>query len=129
MQNKLNAGKTKELTTEQKIINKMLRKYGLTLMTAEIEAQATANAIKKNLNRQERLANSPTVSLAQQGTGAAGGTSIMGSGAPNVSVSITTPFGTAEDFTVKVANDLGVLARRQRGSVSPSGRPIGVFAE
>lgn len=109
----LNNEKKKELTTEQKIINAMLKKYGLTLMTAEIEAKATAEAIKKNLNRQERIANSPTVSLAAQGDGSAGGTSVMGSGAPNVVVNITTPHGTAEDYAVTLQNSLNTLARRQ----------------
>ncbi len=129
-QNKLTQGKKKELSVEQQIINKMLKKYGLTLMTAEIEAKATAASIEANLKRQSKIAASPTVSLATQGNGsAAGGNPIMGSGTPNVTVNITTPVGTAEDFTVKIANDLGVLARRQRGSVSPSGRPIGMVAE
>lgn len=130
MQNKLNAGKAKELSTEQKIINKMLKKYGLTLMTAEIEAKATAASIEANLKRQAAIAKgSPTVSLASQGNGSAASNPIVGSGTPNVSVTINTPIGTADDFTVKIANDLGVLARRQRGSVSPSGRPLGLVAE
>lgn len=122
-QDKLNNSKKKELSTEQKIINAMLRKYGLTLMTAEIEAKATAASIEANLNRQKAIAKSaPTVSLAAQGDGSAsGGTSIMNSGTPQVSVNITTPFGTADDFAVKIQNDLGTLARRR------SGRGFGAF--
>jgi hypothetical protein len=111
-QNKLNNAKKKELTIEQQIINKMLQKYGLTLMTGEIEAEATAKAIKKNLNRQERIANSPTVSLATQGDGSAGGNSIINSGTPNVSVNITTPHGTADDYVVDITNKQNQLARR-----------------
>jgi hypothetical protein len=111
-QNKLNNAKKKELTIEQQIINKMLQKYGLTLMTGEIEAEATAQAIKKNLNRQERLANSPTVSLAAQGDGSAGNGSIINSGTPNISVSITTPHGTADDYVVDITNKQNQLAKR-----------------
>jgi hypothetical protein len=111
-QNKLNNAKKKELTIEQQIINKMLQKYGLTLMTGEIEAEATAQAIKKNLNRQERLANSPTVSLAAQGDGSASGNSIINSGTPNISVSITTPHGTADDYVVDITNKQNQLAKR-----------------
>jgi hypothetical protein len=112
-QNKLNNAKKKELTIEQKIINAMLKKYGLSLMTAKAEAEATAEAIKRNLNRQERIANSPTVSLAAQGDGSATGSSISGSGTPNVNVTITTPHGTADDYTVDLRNRNAVIARRQ----------------
>ena len=111
-QNKLNNAKKKELTIEQQIINKMLQKYGLTLMTGEIEAEATAKAIKKNLNRQERIANSPTVSLAAQGDGSAAGNSIINSGTPNINVNITTPHGTAEDYVVDITNKQNLLAKR-----------------
>jgi hypothetical protein len=90
----------------------MLKKYGLTLMTAEIEAEATAQAIKKNLNRQERIANAPTISLAAQGDGSAGGGSIINSGSPNISVSITTPHGTADDYVVDITNKQNQLAKR-----------------
>ena len=111
-QNKLNNAKKKELTIEQQIINKMLKKYGLTLMTAEIEAEATAEAIKRNLNRQERIANAPTVSLAAQGDGSASGGSIINSGSPQVQVSITTPHGTADDYVVDITNRQNTLRRR-----------------
>ena len=111
-QNKLNNAKKKELTIEQQIINKMLQKYGLTLMTGEIEAEATAKAIKKNLNRQERIANSPTVSLAAQGDGSAAGNSIINSGTPNINVNITTPHGTADDYVVDITNKQNLLAKR-----------------
>jgi hypothetical protein len=116
-QNKLNNAKKKELTIEQQIINKMLKKYDLTLMTAEIEAKATAASIQENLNRQAKIANSPTVSLAAQGDGSAGNGSIINSGTPNVNVTITTPHGTADDYTVDLRNRNAVIARRQ-------GRPM-----
>jgi hypothetical protein len=112
-QDKLNGKKKKELTTEQKIINAMLKKYGLTLMTAEIEAQATANAIKKNLERQNRIANSPTVNLATQTDGSANGNVISGAKNPNLTVNITTPHGTADDYVVTLQNSLNTSARRQ----------------
>lgn len=113
LQDKFNNAKKKELTTEQKIVNAMLQKYGLTLMTAEAEAKATAEAIKRNLNRQERIANSPTVSLATQGDGSASGSVLSGSGTPNLTVNITTPHGTADDYVVTLNNSLNTLARRQ----------------
>lgn len=129
-QNALVKAKQKELTLEQKINNQLRKKLGITLMTAEAEAMATAKAIELNLKRQSRIATSaPTVSLAAQGDGSAsGGTSIMNSGAPQVNVSITTPFGTADDFAVKIQNDLGTLARR-RGSRTASGINTGIYAE
>ena len=111
-QDKLNNSKKKELSIEQKIINAMLKKYNLGLMTSEIEAKATANAIKKNLNRQERIANSPTVSLAAQGDGSAAGNSIINSGTPNINVNITTPHGTADDYVVDITNKQNLLAKR-----------------
>ena len=113
LQDKFNNAKKKELTTEQKIVNAMLQKYGLTLMTAEAEAKATAEAIKRNLNRQERIANSPTVNLATQGDGSASGSVLSGSGTPNLTVNITTPHGTADDYVVTLNNSLNTLARRQ----------------
>lgn len=114
-QDKLNSSKKKELTIEQKIINAMLKKYGLSLMTAEVEAKATAASIAANLNRQKEIAkSSPTVSLAAQGDGsAAGNASIINSGTPQVQVNITTPHGTAEDYVVTLNNSLNTLARRQ----------------
>jgi hypothetical protein len=130
-QNKLNNAKTKELTIEQKLINAILKKYKLgKLMTAEAEVIATAKAIELNLARQGKIAkNAPTVSLAAQGDGSASGTSsIMNSGAPQVTVNITTPFGTEDDYTVKVQNDLGTLARR-RGGRTASGFNTGIYAE
>jgi hypothetical protein len=129
-QNKLNAAKKKELTIEQKIINAMLKKFKLTLMTSEIEAKATAKAIEENLIRQGKIAKSaPTVSLAAQGDGSAsGGSPIMNSGSPQVSVTINTPFGTEDDYTVKIQNDLTTLARR-RGGRTGSGINTGIYAE
>ena len=81
-------------------------------MTAEIEAKATAAAINANLARQAMIASSPTVSLAAQGDGSAGGNSIINSGTPNVSVNITTPHGTADDYVVDITNKQNQLARR-----------------
>lgn len=126
-QNKLTQGKKKELSVEQQIINKMLKKYGLTLMTSEIEAQATAAAIKANLKRQALIAASPTVSLAAQGDGSATGSPISSSGNTSVNVTVSTPYVTPDDVVVDITNRQNVL--RRRGGVSPSGRPIGVIAE
>jgi hypothetical protein len=114
-QNQLNNAKKKELTIEQKIINAMLKKYGLTLMTAEIEAKATAASIQENLNRQGRIAkSSPTVSLAAQGDGSATGNgSIINSGNPNVNVTINTPHGTKDDYIVEIETGLNTLQRRR----------------
>jgi hypothetical protein len=114
-QNKLNAATGKQLTIEQKLINAILKKYKLgKLMTAEAEAAATAKAIDLNLARQKEIAkNAPTVSLAAQGDGSAGGNSIINSGTPNVNVTITTPHGTADDYTVDLRNRNAVIARRQ----------------
>lgn len=105
---KLNDKKKKELTTEQKIINAMLKKYGLTLMTSETEAKATANAIKANLDRQRKIAGS--VSLVNQGDGSS---AIMGSGKGNVVVNITTPHGTKDDYVVEIETGLNKLQRRR----------------
>jgi hypothetical protein len=114
-QNNLNNAKKKELTTEQKIVNQMLKKYGLTLMTAEIEAKATAASIQENLNRQGRIAkSSPTVSLAAGGDGSATGNgSIINSGNPNVNVTINTPHGTKDDYIVEIETGLNTLQRRR----------------
>lgn len=114
-QNALNNAKKKELTIEQKIINAMLQKYGLTLMTSEIEAQATAAAIKANQERQKKIAkSSTTVSLAAQGDGSATGNgSIINSGNPNVNVVINTPHGTKDDYLVEIETGLNTLQRRR----------------
>ncbi len=111
-QNKLNNAKKKELTVEQKIVNEMLKKYNLALMTPEIEAKATAAAIKANQERQKAFANSPTVSLAAQGDGSAGGNIMFDKNAPQVSVNITTPHGTADDYVVDITNRQNQLAKR-----------------
>jgi hypothetical protein len=113
-QDKLNDSKKKELTTEQKIINAMLKKYGLTLMTAEIEAKATAEAIRQNLDKQKKLGiSSPTVSLLASANTADQGTLGNTSGAPVVNVNITTPYGTKDDFVVDINNELNTLQRRR----------------
>jgi hypothetical protein len=105
----------KKLTVEQRIINAKLKQFGLTLMTSKIEAEATAFAIGKNLTRQKAI-TSPTVSLATQGNGsAAGGGISKTSNAPQVSVNITTPYGTKEDFIVDVSNNLKTKKRRSVG--------------
>lgn len=113
-QDKLNNSKKKELTTEQKIINAMLKKYGLTLMTAEIEAKATAEAIRQNLDKQKKLGiSSPTVSLLASANTADQGTLGTKSGTPVVNVNITTPYGTKDDFVVDINNELNTLQRRR----------------
>lgn len=115
-QKALNKEKAKELSIEQKIVNQMLKKYGLNLTTGKIEAQATAESIRKNLNRQARIATSPTVSLATQGDGsAASGGIAKGAPAPQVSVNITTPYGTKEDFVVDITNQQKKQNRRKIG--------------
>ena len=118
-QDKLTASKKKELSVEQKIINAMLKKYGLTLMTAEIEAKATAAAIKANLDRQTKIANSPTISLAAQGDGSTSGSLISSSGNTSVNVTVSTPYVTPDDVVVDITNRQNVL--RRRGGISPSG--------
>ncbi len=129
-QNNLNNAKKKELTTEQKIVNQMLKKYGLTLMTAEIEAKATAASIEANLKRQAAIAkSSPTVSLAAQGDGSATGNgSIINSGNPNVNVTINTPHGTKDDYIVEIETGLNTLQRR-RGIGAGRGVFRGMVAE
>lgn len=110
-QNQLNNAKKKELTIEQQIINKMLQKYGLTLMTSEIEAKATAAAIKENLERQ-KIVSSPTISLANQGDGSSNGNIMFDKNSSNVTVNITTPHGTADDYVVDITNKQNALAKR-----------------
>lgn len=113
-QDKLNNGKKKELSIQEKITAAIAKKYKITVMTADIEAKATANAINANLARQAEIAkSSPTVSLAAQGDGSATGNSILNSGTPQVQVNITTPHGTAEDYVITLNNSLNTLARRQ----------------
>jgi hypothetical protein len=116
-QNKLNAATGKQLTIEQKLINAILKKYKLgKLMTAEAEAAATAKAIDLNLARQKDIAkNAPTVSLAAQGDGSAGTSSIANAVHPNFQVIINAEHGTADDYSVKIQNDLNTLARRRGG--------------
>jgi hypothetical protein len=126
-QNKINNGKKKELSIEDKIINKMLKKYGLTLMTAKIEAKATAAAIAANLTRQGEIAsNASTVQLGAQGDGSTG-SGISGNGNGNVIVNITTPYGTRDDFFVDVQNNLHTL--RRRAGMTPNGRMTGIGLE
>jgi hypothetical protein len=113
-QDKLNSKKKKELTTEQKIINAMLKKYGLTLMTAKIEAKATAEAIRQNLDKQNKLnISSPTVSLLASANTADQGTLGNTSSTPIVNVNINTPYGTKDDFVVDINNNLNTLQRRR----------------
>lgn len=127
IQDKLNTGKKKELTTEQKIINAMLKKYGLTLMTSEIEAKATAEAIRRNLNRQGNLGiSSPTISLVASANTADQGT-LGNNGTTAVTVNITTPYGTKDDFFVDVSNNLKTL--RRRSGMTPSGKMTGIGIE
>ena len=120
-QNKLNNAKKKQLTLEQKIINAMLRKYGLSLMTAETEARATATAIKLNLDRQAGSANavaaSPTVSLAAQGDGSSGGAgTIAGSSGRNlIEVKVELPLGYEQEYVTKVSDGSRILNRRGGG--------------
>lgn len=112
-QNALNNAKKKELTVEQKIINAMLKKYGLALTTSEIEAQATANAIGVNLKKQQKLGlASPTVSLLASAN--VGNQNTLGSSSqPAVNVNINTPIGTKDDFMVEVQSGLNKLQRRR----------------
>lgn len=121
-QKALNKEKAKELSIEQKIVNQMLKKYGLNLTTGKIEAQATAESIRRNLNRQARIATSPTVSLATQGDGsAASGGISQSSPAPKVNVNITTPYGTKEDFVVAITNEQRKQNRRKIGGGAGGG--------
>jgi hypothetical protein len=124
---KLNGKKKKELTTEQKIIDAILKKNGLSLMTSEIEAKATAEAIRRNLNRQKNLGiSSPTISLVASANTADQGT-LGNNGATAVTVNITTPYGTKDDFFVDVSNNLKTL--RRRSGMTPSGKMTGIGIE
>lgn len=118
-QNALNNAKKKELSVEQKIVNAMLKKYGLTLMTAEIEAKATAASIQANLERQGKIAkSSPTVSLASQGDGSTSGVSAISSSSnPVVNVNVSTPFITKDDVVVDIESGLNTLQRRRGAGV------------
>lgn len=118
-QNALNNAKKKELSMEQKIVNAMLKKYGLTLMTAEIEAKATAASIQANLIRQKEIAKSaPTVSLAAQGDGSTSGVSAISSSSnPVVNVNVNTPFITKDDVVVEIESGLNTLQRRRGAGV------------
>lgn len=123
-QNKLNDAKKKQLSIEEKIVRAKLREFGLTLTTSKIEAKATATAIEANLKRQAKIAVSPTVNLATQGTGAKGlGSSISTPTAPQVQVNITTPVGTKEDFIVDITNSQKKQRRRSIGG--GGGSPFG----
>lgn len=128
-QDKLNKGKKKQLSIEEKIIRNKLRELGLTLMTAKIEAQATAFAIGENIKRQGEIAKAaPTVSLAAQGDGSASGApSISSSAAPSVNVNISTPYVTPDDVVVDITNQQRVLHRRT-GDYMFNGRPTGLYA-
>lgn len=115
-QNALNNSKKKELTIQEKITAAIAKKYKITVMTADIEAKATANAINANLARQAKIANSPTVSLAAQGDGSSSG-SIVNSGVPKINLNINTPYITKDDVTLEIENGLNTLQRRRgRGS-------------
>lgn len=127
-QDKLNAGKKKQLSIEEKIIRNKLRELGLTLMTAKIEAKATAFSIGENIRRQgEIAANAPTVSLAAQGDGSSASNPISGSSNPVIAVNINTPYVTPDDVVVDITNQQRVLHRRT-GDYMFNGRPTGMFA-
>jgi hypothetical protein len=90
-------------------------------MTSEIEAKATAAAIKANLNRQGEIAKAaPTVSLASQGNGSATGNVISGSGNPIVNVNVNTPYITQDDVVVEIESGLNKL-QRYRGAGAGGG--------
>lgn len=110
---KLNSKKGKELSIQEKITAAIAKKYKITVMTADIEAKATANAINANLARQAAIAKAaPTVSLANQGNGSATGNPIS-SGTPIIKVNVTTPYITQEDVNIEIENGLNVLQRRR----------------
>lgn len=128
MQNKLNSGKKKELSLEQKILNRTLRRFGLSAMTPEGEARATAMAIKLNLERQganaSAVAASPTVSLASQGDGSANGGpgTIAGSrGGSLIEVKVELPFGMEQEYITKVNDGSRILNRRGGGGTGRVG--------
>lgn len=112
-QNAFNNSKSKELSIQEKITAAIAKKYKITVMTADIEAKATANAINANLARQAAIAKAaPTVSLANQGNGSATGNPIS-SGTPIIKVNVTTPYITQEDVNIEIENGLNVLQRRR----------------
>ena len=84
-------------------------------MTSEIEAKATAAAIKANQERQAAIAKgSSTVSLAAGGDGSSAANSALAySGTPNVNVVINTPHGTKDDYLVEIETGLNTLQRRR----------------
>jgi hypothetical protein len=128
-QNALNNAKKKELTVEQKIINAMLKKYGLAVTTSEIEAKATAKAIGINLQKQQNLGiSSPTVSLLASANVGNQNTLGSGSSTPVVNVNINTPIGTKDDFMIEVESGLNKLQRR-RGIGAGGGVFRGTVAE
>lgn len=113
-QNKLNNAKKKELSIQEKITAAIAKKYKITVMTAEIEAKATANAINANLARQAAIAkSSPTVSLAAQGDGSAAGSPISSGANPVVNVNVNTPFITKDDVVIEIESGLNTLQRRR----------------
>lgn len=125
---KLNGKKGKELTIEEKITAAIAKKYNVTVMTADIEAKATANAINANLARQAAIAkSSPTVSLAAQGDGSAN-TALNYSGVPNINLHLNTPFITKDDVIMEIENGLNTLQRR-RGIGAGGGVFRGMVAE
>jgi hypothetical protein len=126
---KLNGKKGKELTIEEKITAAIAKKYNVTVMTADIEAKATANAINANLARQAAIAkSSPTVSLANQGNGSATGSPISSGANPVVNVNVNTPFITKDDVVIEIENGLNTLQRR-RGIGAGGGVFRGMVAE
>lgn len=112
-QNKLNNAKKKELTTEQKIVDEMLKKYNLALMTPEIEAKATAAAIKANQERQKSIAGSPTVNLASEPGSGPANSSLAYGNTPIVNITINTPHGTADDYAIEMNNRINTIRRRE----------------
>jgi len=112
-QNKLNNAKKKELTTEQKIVDEMLKKYDLALMTPEIEAKATAAAIKANQERQKSIAGSPTVNLASEPGSGPANSSLAYGNTPIVNITINTPHGTADDYAIEMNNRMNTIRRRE----------------
>ncbi len=112
-QDKLNNSKKKELSIEQKIVNEMLKKYNLALMTPEIEAKATAAAIKANLDRQKSIAGSPTVNLASEPGSGPANSSLAYGNTPIVNITINTPHGTADDYAIDMNNRMNTIRRRE----------------
>jgi hypothetical protein len=112
-QNKLNNAKKKELSIEQKIVDEMLKKYRLSLMTPEIEAKATAAAIKANQERQKSIAGSPTVNLASEPGSGPANSSLAYGNTPIVNITINTPHGTADDYAIEMNNRMNTIRRRE----------------